>query len=108
MKNPEELQNVLNLLFDYTNKWDLTVNTNKIKLLFLGRLQVNENWYFNGYEFILFGFYFSTMVNLYELKTICIKRKKCYIKETCKIRRTAHNLNMEYNVIGIDGYLFYN
>lgn len=47
----EGLQNMLNNLFTYTQKWNLTVNINKTKIIVFrngGRVKDDEVWHFNG------------------------------------------------------------
>ena len=50
-ENPNDLQNSLNKLLDYCNKWGLEVNTEKTKVVVFrkkGALRCNETWYYNG------------------------------------------------------------
>ena len=50
-KNPTDLQNALNYLEEYCNKWKLTVNTNKTKIMVFrkgGRLPKNLNFVYNN------------------------------------------------------------
>ena len=50
-EKPEGLQKMINSLFNYTQNWNLTVNTNKTKIVVFrngGKLRDNEKWYFNG------------------------------------------------------------
>ena len=50
-ENPNNLQNSLNKLLNYCNKWGLEVNTEKTKLVVFrkkGALRCNETWYYNG------------------------------------------------------------
>ena len=45
------LRTLLNSLSKYTHKWDLTLNTNKSKVVVFrnsGKLRDNEKWYYNG------------------------------------------------------------
>ena len=47
----EGLRTLLNSLSKYTHKWDLTLNTNKSKVVVFrnsGKLRDNERWYYNG------------------------------------------------------------
>ena len=49
----QDLQNNLNLLKDYCNKWGLAVNTNKTKVVVFrkrGNTRQNETWKYNGYS----------------------------------------------------------
>ena len=73
VEKPEGLQKMINSLFNYTQNWNLTVNTNKTKIVVFrdgGKLRDNEKWYFNGCKldvvnlFILV-FYFFITVNLH-------------------------------------------
>ena len=66
-EKPEGLQKMINSLFNYTQNWNLTVNTNKTKIVVFrngGKLRDNEKWYFNGCkldvvnEFIYLGVLF--------------------------------------------------
>ena len=53
-KNPEDLQNALNVLEEYCQRWTLTVNTSKTKIMVLrkggggGRLPNNLNFVYNN------------------------------------------------------------
>ena len=50
-KSPEDLQNALNVLYDYCKRWKLTVNTNKTKILVFrkgGRLPNDLNFVYNN------------------------------------------------------------
>ena len=50
-ESPEGLQQMLDLLLIYTRKWDLTVNTDKTKVLVFrngGILKDNEVWFYDG------------------------------------------------------------
>ena len=50
-ETPEGLQKIFNSLSKYTHKWDLTLNTNKTKVVVFrngGKLRDNEKWYYNG------------------------------------------------------------
>ena len=52
-ESPEGLQQNINALLNYTMKWDLTVNTNKTKIVVFrngGKIRKNEKWFYNGYE----------------------------------------------------------
>ena len=45
------LKKLLDSLYKYTQKWDLTLNTNKTKVVVFrngGKLRDNEKWYYNG------------------------------------------------------------
>jgi len=66
-EQPEALQEMINSLSNYTRKWDLTVNTNKTKIVVFrngGRTRDSEKWFFNGCqlevvnEFIYLGVLF--------------------------------------------------
>ena len=50
-ENPNDLQNSLNKLLNYCNKWGLEVNTVKTKVVFFRKkkraLRCNETWYYN-------------------------------------------------------------
>ena len=50
-ETPEGLQTLLDSLSEYTHKWDLKLNTNKIKVVAFrngGKLRDNEKWYYDG------------------------------------------------------------
>ncbi|KAK3089979.1 hypothetical protein FSP39_008169 [Pinctada imbricata] len=50
-QNPSELQLMLNSLWNYAQKWDLTVNAGKTKIVIFrngGKIRANENWLYNG------------------------------------------------------------
>ena len=50
-KNIEDLQNSLNILKSYCDKWGLEVNTSKTKVMFFrnrGPLRNNEVWFYAG------------------------------------------------------------
>ena len=50
-ETPDDLQNMLDSLANYTKKWDLTVNTSKTKVMIFrngGRVRENETWVYNG------------------------------------------------------------
>ena len=52
-KNPEDLQNNLNLLHDYCNTWGLEVNCDKTKSMVSRkrvRLTIDEKWTYNGFN----------------------------------------------------------
>lgn len=52
-ESPEGLQSLLDALYSYSTKWDLTVNTDKTKILVFrngNRSKVNDKWYYNGEE----------------------------------------------------------
>ena len=46
----EGLQAMLDALYNYTEKWKLSVNINKTKIVFRngGILSDDEKWYYNG------------------------------------------------------------
>ena len=50
-ETPEGLQNMLDSLLKYTTKWDLTVNTDKTKIIIFrngGIIREHETWTYNG------------------------------------------------------------
>ena len=50
-ENPNDLQNSLNKLLSYCNKWGLEVSTEKTKMVVFrkkGALRYNETWYYNS------------------------------------------------------------
>ena len=50
-ETPEGLQKLLDSLSKYNHTWDLTLNTNKTKIVVFrngGKLRDNEKWYYNG------------------------------------------------------------
>ena len=50
-KNPEDLQNAFNVLEEYCQRWKLTVNTSKTKIMVFrkgGRLANNINFVYNN------------------------------------------------------------
>ena len=52
-ESPEGMQNNLNILEMYCKKWNLTVNTNKAKVMIFqkrGRISQQYRWYYNGVE----------------------------------------------------------
>ena len=52
-ESPEGMQNNLNILEMYCKKWNLTVNTNKTKVMIFqkrGRISQQYKWYYNGVE----------------------------------------------------------
>ena len=52
-ESPEGLQSLLDALYSYSTKWDLTVNTDKTKILVFrngSRSRVDDKWYYNGEE----------------------------------------------------------
>ena len=47
----EELQAMLNTLYSYTTKWNLTVNVEKTKIVIFrngGKIRSDEKWFLNG------------------------------------------------------------
>lgn len=67
-KSPNELQNSLNLLYQYCQNWGLRVNTEKSKIMVFrkrGRLLENERWTYNGNELeVVDNFtYLGTIIN---------------------------------------------
>jgi len=46
--NSEDLQNNLNVLYDYCNTWGLEVNGDKTKILKRRRLKIDEKWTYTG------------------------------------------------------------
>ena len=52
-ETPENLQCILNSLYNYCQEWNLTVNTDKTKIMVFrngGRLKDNEKWVYNNCE----------------------------------------------------------
>ena len=50
-ETPEGLQTMLNSLYSYSNDWNLTVNTDKTKIVVFrngGRVRDNEKWFYDG------------------------------------------------------------
>ena len=46
--NSKDLQNNLNVLYDYCNTWGLEVNGDKTKILKRRRLKIDEKWTYTG------------------------------------------------------------
>ena len=52
-ESPESLQVLLNSLYNYNTQWNLTLNSDKTKIMVFrngGNLRENEKWFYNGSE----------------------------------------------------------
>ena len=51
-ESPQNLQKMLDTLYDYCNEWKIEVNVQKTKIVVFrngGKLRNPENWSYNGY-----------------------------------------------------------
>jgi hypothetical protein len=88
-ESAEELQSELNYFYEYCEKWNLKVNTNKSKVMFFskGRLPINFNLKMNNMEleivseFIHLGTMFQRTGSLKKKKLILQRKhlKLCMI-----------------------------
>ena len=78
-ESPEGMQNHLNILEMYCKKWNLTVNTNKTKvMIFQKRCRISQQykWYYDGVEleitkaYIYLGTVFTPNGNFIKAQTI--------------------------------------
>ena len=52
-ETPDDLQCILNSLHTYCQEWNLTVNTDKTKIMVfrnMGKIKENEKWFYNNFE----------------------------------------------------------
>jgi hypothetical protein len=83
------LQKQLGILSNYCTEWQLSVNTQKTKIVVFkngGRLSRHERWSFNGenidtvngFDFV--GFYFSSTLSLYKMsESMAVKAKRALV-----------------------------
>ena len=118
-ESPQNLQKMLDTLYDYCNEWKLEVNVQKTKIVVFrngGKLRNTENWSYNGYyidivsEFNYLGVlmssngkFFKTQKHVAEqggkaLFSILNKSKKhCFnIQTLCSIFDTYVNSILSY------------
>ena len=112
-ETPTGLQQMLDSLSTYASKWDLTVNTEKTKIVIFrngGKIKDNEKWTFNGDDLEIVNeiTYLGMLFNyngkfLKTQKHIAEQARKAYFAINNKLK--DFNFNMETKCSVFDTYI---
>ena len=110
-ESPEGLQVLLNSLYNYNTQWNLTLNSDKTKIMVFrngGNLRENEKWFYNGSEletvneFNYLGmlFNYNGKFNLTQ-KQLADQGRKAMFALNAKLKNHTFNIETQCSVFDI-------